>query len=275
MKQIVLSPEQVLMGYDAISALYPNIPPLCLWRAWEYAAYQRYTLSGPVLDVGCGDGRFFRSVWPQVREVVGVDQDPRVADAARRSGVYAAVDTAPAHQLPGPPARFASAFANCSLEHMDHLPEVLSSIHNALRPNGEFLLSVVTDRWLEWATLPLLLEKLDLPQPAQTQRADYVGYHHVVNAFSPARWAEQLTLAGFEVLDHIPIVPELTGRLFLFLDHVWHAPQAEGELGATLQRQVQRLPDFPLAFRRILHGVLTMEPDWSTGSGAVFWTRKL
>lgn len=275
MHPMALSAEHVLAGYDAVSALYPAIPPLCLWRAWEYAAYQRYALPEPVLDVGCGDGRFFRLVWPAVREVVGVDQDPRVVEAARRAEVYTTVHHSPAHQLPTPPASFASAFANCSLEHMDHLPEVLGSVYQALRPKGEFLLSVVTDRWLEWATLPLLLEKLNLTQPAQTLRADYVRYHHVVNAFSPAHWKEHLNQAGFEVLEHIPIVPEVTGRLFLFLDHLWHTPQREGELGAALQRQVQQIPDFPAAFRHILHGVLTMEPDWSTGSGAVFWTRKL
>lgn len=275
MKDILLSSEAVLKGYDAASALYPTIPPLCLWRAWEYAAYQRYALAEPVLDLGCGDGRFFRLAWPDVREVVGVDQDIRSIEAARRWGVYSDLHVAAAHQLPVPSASFASAFANCSLEHMSHLPEVLSNVHRALRPNGDFLLSVVTDRWLEWATLPLLLEKLNLPEPAQTLRADYVHYHHAVNAFSPVHWAEHLASAGFEILEHTPIVPEMTGRLFLFLDQLWHTPQRKAELGDLLQSHIRRLPDFPQAFRHIVQGVLNMELDWSTGSGAIFRARKL
>src|SRR6185503_14601243 len=109
MKQSQLSLAEVLAGYDAVSQLYPYVPSLLLWRAWEYAAYQRYSLPEPVLDIGCGDGRYFQLVWPQIREVVGVDMDPGVADAARRSGVYRAVHETPAHQLPTPQAHFASA----------------------------------------------------------------------------------------------------------------------------------------------------------------------
>jgi hypothetical protein len=33
-----------------------------IWRAWEYAACYSFTLPEPVLDVGCGDGYFFRLV---------------------------------------------------------------------------------------------------------------------------------------------------------------------------------------------------------------------
>jgi SAM-dependent methyltransferase len=90
-----------------------------IWRAWEYAAYQRFTLPEPVLDAGCGDGRFFRLVWPAVQDVIGVDMDSGVANWARQTGIYRAVHTTRANQLPFPPETFASAFANRSPEHMD------------------------------------------------------------------------------------------------------------------------------------------------------------
>ena len=62
MKQILMEVDEVLRGYDAISAIYPYVPSVSLWRAWEFAAYRRYSLKEPVLDVGCGDGGFFRLV---------------------------------------------------------------------------------------------------------------------------------------------------------------------------------------------------------------------
>lgn len=274
MRQSLLSLEEVLIGYDAVSQLYPYVPSMCVWRAWEYAAYQRYTLSEPVLDIGCGDGRLIRLVWPRLHDVVGLDMDASVVDAARRSGVYREVHVAPAHQLPVLPGSFASAFANCSLEHMDNLPAVLESICHSVRPGGSFLLSVVTEKFLEWATLPLLVEQVGELERARALQVEYEAYHHLVNPLPPQMWREQLEKASFEVVEHIPIVPELTSRLFLFLDHLWHVRRPGGELGDVLHPYLTTLSNFPQAFRQVLTGIIQMEQDWSMGSGAIFWVRR-
>jgi SAM-dependent methyltransferase len=274
MKQSVLSMDEVLAGYDAVSQLYPHLPPLSAWRAWECAAYRRYSLPEPVLDVGCGDGRFFQLVWPKVREVVGVEIDPAVAEAAVRSGVYRTVHISAAHELPVSTGAFAAAFANCSLEHMDRLSEVLREICRALRPGGLFLGSVVTDKFPAWTTLPLLVEKLGQPAIAERLQTGYLGYHHLVNALTPRQWVERLEEAGFEVLEQVSIAPEMFSRLFLLLDHLWHVPRPQGELGNELQRFIMSLPNFTLAFRQIVTASLQVEKDWATGSGAVFCARR-
>lgn len=276
MRQNLLSSEEVLKGYDVVSQLYPYIPSMSIWRAWECAAYRRYTLSEPVLDLGCGDGRFFRLVWPQLRDVVGVEMDLGVADAARRSGIYREVIATSAHKLPVKPESFAAAFANCSLEHMDHLPEVLSSVYRSLRPNGAFLCSVVTDKFMQWATLPLLVEKIGERQRAQALQVEYEMYHHLRNPLPPHEWREHLAHAGFEVVEQAPIVPEIMTRLFLFIDHLWHVsrPDDKGELGDVLFSYLTTFPHFPHAFRRVLTGILQMEQDWSIGSGSIFWARR-
>jgi len=274
MKQVILSADEVLGGYEAVGQLYPYIPPMSLWRAWEYAAYRRYRLAEPVLDVGCGDGKYFRLIWPQIRDVIGVDMNPEVALAAKQSGVYREVHVAPAHRLAIHSGRFASAFANCSLEHMDHLPMVLEGICGSLSPGGTFLLSVVTDKFTEWATLPLLVNQIGQTERARSLQAEYEAYHHLVNPFPPTVWAEQLEKAGFEVLEHIPIIPEMTSRLFLFLDHLWHVKTSYGEIGDWMHPYLMTLSNFHQALREIFHGTLQMERDWSVGSGAVFSVRK-
>lgn len=58
----LLETKNILQGFEAVSPFYPFVPPITFWRAWEYAAYKRYKLTKPVLDVGCGDGRFFNLV---------------------------------------------------------------------------------------------------------------------------------------------------------------------------------------------------------------------
>jgi SAM-dependent methyltransferase len=273
MKQVLMGVNEVLGGYDAVSAIYPYVPSVSLWRAWEFAAYRRYSLKEPVLDVGCGDGGFFRLVWPSISDVTGVDMNPTVVEAARRSAVYKRVDLALAHQLPGDRGTFASAFANCSIEHMDHLPEVLTSIRRSLRTGAMFLLSVVTDKFNEWATLPLLIERMGQPEWSRELRRSFKDYHHLVNPLPPDAWIAHLLKAGFDVIDHIPIVPEVTSRLFLLVDQLWHVESSAGALGDAFACWLVKTKDFPRAFRQILAGALMMERDWSIGSGAVFVAR--
>lgn len=274
MKQNVLSAAEVLDGYDAVSQLYPHIPPMSIWRAWEYAAYLRYQISEPVLDVGCGDGRYFRLIWPQIKEVIGIDMNPEVVSAAQQLGIYRETHVAPAHQLPFPAEHFASAFANCSLEHMDHLPEVLENVRRSLSPGGLFLASVVTDRFLGWASLPLMMNQMCQPDLAKALQSDYEAFHHLTSPFPSEVWVERLERAGFEVLEHIPIMPEVTSRLFLFIDHLWHVKTASGEMGDQIYPYLTSLSNFPKACREVLQGILQMEQDWSVGSGAVFLARR-
>jgi len=274
MNQQLLSTEEVLLGYDAVSQLYPHIPPMLLWRSWEYAAYQRYTLVEPVLDVGCGDGRYFQLVFPYIRNVVGVDMDADTVESARRSGVYREVHQSLAHHMPVAQASFGSAFANCSLEHMDHLSEVLRNTSENLHPGGTFLLSVVTDKFVEWATLPLLIATSGDLGRARSLELDHANYHHLVNALTPEMWIEQLDRAGFDVLEHRPVLPEMTSRLFLFLDHLWHVRRSGGEVGDLLHTYLRSVPNFSHGFRQILAGIMNMEYNPSVGSGAVFWARK-
>lgn len=271
----LLSGEEVVSSYGEVARLYPHIPSLSLWRAWEHAAYKGYSLLEPVLDIGCGDGRWFRLVWPEVREVYGVDIDPATVSLARQSGVYREVFEANASAMTVGDNTYASVFANCSLEHMEHLNAVVSGIHRCLRPGGVFLFSVVTDKYLEWATLPLLMEWMGDRDTADRIRSEFPSYHHLVNALPVEGWCDVLTQAGFEVLEHTPIMPEITSRFFLFLDSLWHLRSDKGELGEPLQSYLQTLPNFPTAFGKILEQVRQMEVDLLTGSGAVFLARKI
>lgn len=271
---VLLSAAQVAEGYRVVAELYPDIPPMVIWRAWEYAAYRSRALAEPVLDVGCGDGRFFRCVWPSIANVTGVDINVGTADAAVRSGVYREVHAAPIQRAPIAPASFGSAFANCSLEHMDDLPAVLDAIATSLRPGGELLCSVVTDNLVRWSSLPLLLSAAGAAAVAQRIQADYDSYHHYVNVLTVDDWIEQIESAGFEVLEHVPILPLVTAHVFLLLDQAWHLPQRDGELGNALQEFCKGIAGFPGGLVEALCGILKMESDCGAGCGAVFLARR-
>jgi SAM-dependent methyltransferase len=277
MNTTLLSVEDVLAGYDAMAALYPHIPSLCAWRGWEHAGYRRFELHEPVLDVGCGDGRFFRLIWPGVRDVVGVDIDPATVEASRAGGAYREVHLAAAHEVSLPEGSFGSAFANCALEHMDHIDRVLANICRSLKPGAPFVFSVVTEKWTDWSTLPLLVRLAGEPARADELQRHNDRYHHLMNGLSAKAWGEHLAAAGFDQIEHLPIVPEVTARMVTFLDHLWHLPYPggnTGEVGGELHPLLMSLPDFPGGFRKVVEGLMRMEREPGVGAGAIFRARR-
>ena len=275
MREAILSSENVLNGYDAVSALYPYIPPLSHWRSWEYAAYRKFEMNGRILDLGCGDGRYFRLIWPDAADVVGVDMDPQVAELGRKSGVYRAIHITPAHRVPEPDGSFAHVFANCSLEHMDYLDAVLTEIHRCLEPGGSLLCSVVTNRFVEWSPLRNLVSAAGFDEAATALQKDFLDFHHLANPLSVKEWVQRFNCVNLVVEQHIPILPKHNSGIFLLMDGLWHVKRVcGGEMGNMIFPFLSVNARFPGAFRKMFAGLLEMETDWHDCSGAVFLARK-
>ena len=272
----VLPINEVLSGYDAVAALYPFIPPLSHWRAWEYAAYKHHKIDGRILDIGCGDGRYFQLIWPKANNVIGVDFDPETAERGRLSGVYRSVHTTVAHDIPEPESSFDHAFANCSLEHMDNLDGVLAEIARCLKPGGTLSCSVVTNRFVEWSLLPAMVSEAGFDEVSATLQAKFMQYHHLANPLKVEDWTASFNKAGFIVESHIPILPRYSGNIWALMDSLWHLTRKSGgEFGDIIHPMLASNPQFPSAFRKIMHGLLEMEQDWHDCTGAVFSVRKL
>ncbi len=276
MNTLLLEPAEVLASYDVVSTLYPHVPSLSHWRSWEHAAYRHFSLDGRALDLGCGDGRYFRMIWPDARDAVGVEIDPAVAQLGAASGVYRQVHTAPAHRVPEADGSFDAVFANCSLEHMDHLDAVLAEIHRCLRPGGVLLGSVVTDRFVDWSLLPNLIAMTGHAEVAARSRDEFVAYHHLVNPLTVDAWRRRFADAGFSVKTHVPILPKINSGIFLLMEGVWHYRRTGGgELGEDIYPFLTNQPRFPAGFRHVLAGLMEMESDRLDCSGAVFEATKI
>lgn len=275
MQTKTLISSEVLDGYDAVRSLYPHIPPLSHWRSWEYAAYQKYQLEGRTLDLGCGDGRYFQLIWPNAKEVIGVDREPGVIELAKKSGVYREVHVAEAHQIPEANASFDNVFANCSLEHMDYLDAVLAEIYRCLKPGGSLLCSVVTDRFIDWSLLPKLVAVAGFDDAAAALQKDFLNYHHLANPLSVSDWVKSFARAGLVTEEHIPILPKYNSGMWLMMDSLWHVKRTSGgEIGDEIYPFLSANANFPDAFRKVFSGLLEMETDWQDCSGAVFLALK-
>jgi SAM-dependent methyltransferase len=275
MQPKILNSSEILEGYDAVCKLYSYVPPLSHWRAWEYAAYKHYEIDGRILDLGCGDGRYFRLIWPHATDVVGVDLDSEVAELGRQSGVYKGVHVVPAQQIPEADSSFDHVFANCSLEHMDQLDEVLAEIFRCLKPGGSLLCSVVTDRFVEWSIIPRLVAKAGFDAAAASLQKDFLDYHHLANPLSVDAWQQSFTRAGLLIEEHIPILPIHNSGIFLLMDNLWHIKRnVGGEIGDDIFPFLSTNSNFPSAFRKVFAGLLEMEINWQDCSGAVFLVRR-
>ncbi len=275
MQTRILGKQDILTGYDAVCPLYPHLPSVSHWRAWEYAGYQHYHLRGDILDLGCGDGQYFRLLWPQTGDVVGVDINPVAVSLAQDSGVYKTVHLTEAHQVPEPDGRFDHVFANCSLEHMDELDAVLAEVYRCLKPGGTLLCSVVTHRFIEWAWLGQLMAQAGFHEAAQALNQDFLDFHNLANPLTPAEWEQRFLKANLVTEDHIPILPQHNSSVFLFIDSLWHLRQVGGgEVGHQVLPALATNPNFPGGFRSVLAGLLDMEIDWLDCSGAIFHARK-
>jgi hypothetical protein len=131
----------------------------------------------------------------------------------------------------------------------------------------------VTDRFREWSPLALMLRAAgDYDRAVAVQRG-HESYHHLVNSFPVQGWVQRLQAAGFEVLEHVVVLPELTGRLFLLADQLWHLPSGSEECGDELYRYFRGVDSFHEGLREILAGLLRMEGQ-GDGIGAVFYARR-
>jgi ubiquinone/menaquinone biosynthesis C-methylase UbiE len=262
---------------DAVAILnkeYPYIPSLALWRSWEYAAYSHYSIKDPVLDLACGDGRFFQLVWGDVGRVFGIDIDVQTCERARSSGVYQEVHQVPAHQLPFADGTFASVFSNCALEHMDHIDLVLAETFRVTQQGGVFIASVVTDKLIEWEMLSLLASKLGAEERGKKLMKDFEEYHHLQNPFSIGEWIRRVEMAGFIVKEYYPIVPQPYARIFLLLDELWHVKDRDLELGQGLYNYLSELTNYSQGLQDISRGLLRLSSSPDVGAGLVFIAEK-
>lgn len=177
---------------------------LSLIRAKEAFLYQKYLpLPRPILDVGCGDGYFAHVAFGVID--VGLDLENSTIHESERLQVYEKLVTYNGIHIPFPHHHFATVVSNCVLEHVEHLPTVLSEVHRVLRPGGRFLTTVMAKPWEEHLVGTILFGRW-----YQSWMRKKQVHRHLL---TKEQWSAAFTDAGFTIRETVGYLSAAACRL--------------------------------------------------------------
>jgi 4-amino-4-deoxy-L-arabinose transferase-like glycosyltransferase/SAM-dependent methyltransferase len=169
-----------------------------LLRSVEARFYQRLTLPGPTLDVGCGDGHFTQMTFDEPL-AVGLDPWWGPLQKAQASGMYQAVLQGTGDCQPFPDHYFGSAISNSVLEHIPEVQAVLNETNRVLQLGAPFVITMPSHYFTEYLRGAAFLESLRLPGLAGKYREFFNFISRHAHTDPPEIWGQRLARAGFAV----------------------------------------------------------------------------
>lgn len=175
-----------------VEKFFTHFPPAhAIPRANEALAIRTVKLVPPILDLGCGDGKFALFTFGRRKIEVGLDQNKKEVAKAQKLGVYKKVVVGDAAQMPFADGSFATVLANSVLEHVENLDGVLAEVARVLAKTGLFVLTVPTplvSQYQFWSRF--------IPGWAEFKKR---LWRHI-NYFGEGEWRKKLEEAGFRLV---------------------------------------------------------------------------
>jgi SAM-dependent methyltransferase len=132
----------VAAGYERWAAVYDEPGNLLIAHEEPTVRAMLERLDGePVLDVGCGTGRYAAWLTGQGRHVIGVDQSPHMLAKARAKAPGSDLRAGNVVDLPVEPASMAGLICALTLEHLPDLDVVFREFARVVVPGGWVLTS--------------------------------------------------------------------------------------------------------------------------------------
>ena len=187
-----------------IDYLWLNLRELPYFRAFlraiEGRFYEGLDLSGPVLDLGCGDGSFARITFEQTLDI-GIDPWSGPIRKAVTTRAYKLVVQGDGHQMPIPDESFGCVISNSVLEHIPDLEPVLEDVARVLKSGGFFYFCVPNHQFLPNLSIAKFFDRVHLGGLARLYRNFFNRIARHYHCYNPEKWNELLGRAGFEIVD--------------------------------------------------------------------------
>jgi SAM-dependent methyltransferase len=221
-------------------------PSQAFWRYFEVQVLRGISCERPILEIGCGDGRFSSLVFEEIDEAI--DVNPRSVERCRQVSkhLYRNLRCLDARELDLRDGGFSTVYANCVLEHVPQISDVLAGCFRGLRSGGKLVITVPLLRMNEHLLLPWgWYAKLRQRQLSH------------INLFSEEDWEKALQYAGFS---QIEFRPYLSGRACRF----WDAIDSPGCIGFGRYRMAAALGMVATALLpiRVKNWLLTYLSTW-------------
>jgi len=234
---------------------------LALIRATECQMLSKMTFERPVLDLGCGDGLFAKTLFAGPVDC-GVDISRREINLAKRAGVYLRLEVAGAKAMPFPDDYFKTVFSNCVVEHLGEINDCFRETCRVLAPGGKFYCTTHSDHYDEYFFYSTVLRKLRLAGLARGYSGFWRRLWRHYNCLPAGDWELRLKKAGFSQARAIPYYSRKAVCVFdLFL------PLAAPSF--LIRKLIGRWKLFPRALTRgpahwILRGIYAeaVKGDW-------------
>lgn len=135
--------ESVRDSYAAIAEEFDRTRQFPWEEFRHFAAYTKH--GSRVLDLGCGNGRFYKAIEDRKPDYLGVDNSLELIHHARANFPSARFEYMDMMELNLPDNSFEAVFAIASLHHIPgrkNRKKVVQGVHSVLKPGGVFVLTV-------------------------------------------------------------------------------------------------------------------------------------
>lgn len=202
-----------------ISAYLKNRPAFfSLIRPQEAYLFEKNAnfIKSPILDLGCGDGFFAKTVWGKGKIDIGLDLPNERTKKIEKSQIYKKIAYFNGVNIPFRENFFQTIVSNCVLEHVEKLPELLKEINRVLKKDGYFLTGVMCDKWEEYLFgAKIFGEKY---QKFMRKKQDHK------NLFSLEKWRKIFKKSGFQIISETGYLSKKTS-LWMDIFHYISFPE--------------------------------------------------